>query len=283
MLDSPALLSTKALSLRKMAGYHQGTRSFMLKKIWGNRWYLLAASFTFLIALILTAPLHWVWKYVEPKLPPLPLHIEHVQGTVWHGRFITHHPELKSLGTLQGEWQLRVWPLFLGRAELMFTLKNNDLRLQLPISLHPQALHIEHGSGYFDFRPLQPLLAQQHGHAEGNIQLQQFNAHIKYPELSIEHLSGNLFYSGGKIGLLVNSQPVQSQLPNLFGRLHTTEKRSLLDVTTPEDVPIFSAYLQNDGWGGVEVRRNFIDILGQSWPVSAEPDSIIFEVSRKVL
>lgn len=255
----------------------------MLKIILGARWYILLGLLTFLITLVVTAPLHFVWRYVEPQLQGLPVQISQVRGSLWQGNMRILVPQLLELGEIDGRWTLEPFALLLGNVKLQLKLETADLRLQLPVRLSASHLQIEAGNGYFDLSPLKPIFAREKGKAEGAVELQQFHLDLQFQPIHIDNIAGNLTYSGGDVALLVEGKAVSATMPPLLGQLSKQADRALLVATTTEQDTLFDGFIKDDGWAGLAIRRHFIDTLGQTWPAKAEPDDVIFEVSRKVL
>lgn len=254
----------------------------MLKKLWAARWYLLLGGLTFIVTLMLTAPMHWVWRYMAPQLQGLPVQISQVRGHIWQGQLQISSTQLPELGSLDGQWQLAVWPLLLGQVQVQLALENTDMRLLLPLTFNANQLTITQADGYLNLRPLKPLLARERGSAEGEVELQRFNITVQLQPLQIEAVSGRLSYSGGAISLLVDNKPVSAQMPFLVGDLSFADNKAQLLANTEAGDTLFSGQVQNDGWAGLGIRRRFIDVLGQTWPMQADADTVIFEVSRKV-
>ena len=69
----------------------------------------------------------------------------------------------------------------------------------------------------------------------------------------------------------------------VLGNIAMEGNKAVITATTTDNKELLQAYMQPDGWGGVAVRRRFIDALGQEWPNKAEEDTVIFEVSHKIL
>lgn len=255
----------------------------MLKSIWAARWYIVIGLFTFLFTLLVTVPLHFVWRYVEPQLQGLPVHISQVGGSVWQGHLRLTINDLPELGEVQGRWQLNPLGFLLAKLQLNVELETADLRLALPLSITAKQLVIKQGQGYLDLASLNPILRKQQGSAEGAVELIGLNAQLALQPLAINDIAGRLTYSGGEISLLVENKPVQAAMPPLVGQLERANERALLTAQTLESLVLFEGFVKDDGWGGLAIRRNFIDTLGQEWPMKAEPDDVVFEVSRKVL
>lgn len=255
----------------------------MLKTIYSARWYLVLGLLTFLLTLVVTVPLHFVWRFVEPQLQGLPVQISQVRGSVWQGSARVRVPQLLELGEIDGRWQLQPAALLLGELKLQLKFDTPDLRLRLPVTLSASHLKIDAGNGYFDLAPLKPIFAREQGSAEGAVELQQLVTTVQLEPLAIEDISGRLTYSGGQVSLLVENKPVKAELPPLLGQLSKDSDKAVLVASTQEQQTLFEGFLKDDGWAGLAIRRSFIDVLGQTWPMKAEADDVIFEVSRKVL
>lgn len=255
----------------------------MLTRFWAARWYLLLGLLTFLITFILTAPLHFLWRYAAPQLQGLPLRISQVSGTLWQGRMQVEILPLRELGVLNTRWSLAFWPLLTGSAQLQLEAEGADVRLSVPLQISPATLRIDGAEGYLDLQPLQPLLSRQRSSVAGQVELLRLLATVDLGSRQFRALSGRLQYSGGPVSFLVDNKPVNADMPPLIGQLGMEAEQAALQLTTQNGDILLSGYLQPDGWAGMALRRRFIDVLGQPWPASAEADTVIFEVSRKVL
>ncbi|MFY9178493.1 MAG: type II secretion system protein N [Venatoribacter sp.] len=255
----------------------------MLKTLWNNRWYWLLGLLTFIFTLVLTTPLHFIWRYVAPYTQNLPVKISKVQGNVWQGKLSLYIPQLRELGELNGRWQLSFLPLLQGKARVNLELEGDDLRLGLPLELTPSQLTLSQAQGYLNLNAIKPMLQKQRGDAEGEVELSGLTAQVLLSPLQIQDLSGLLSYSGGRIALLVDGKPVAATMPRLMGQLGMEQQNARLNLVTEQQESILTGYLQPDGWTGLSIKRRFIDLLGQPWPATVEPDTVVFEVSHKVL
>ena len=256
----------------------------MLKSIWAARWYVLLGLLTFLITLALTTPLHFVWRMLAPQLSALPVHVQQVSGTVWNGRLQFQVMQLRELGLLDARWELSFLSLLTGTADVRLQIDSPQLRLQLPVRIGTdKILHIQGADGYFSLTPLRPLLQAQRTKVEGNLELSRLLAEVDLNTNVFRELSGQLIYSGGASSFLVDNKPVNANLPMMVGQLGREQDRAALDLTTDSGDVLLRGYLQADGWAGIALRRRFLDVIGQQWPAQAEADTVIFEVSQKVL
>lgn len=256
----------------------------MFKAIWAARWYVLLGFFTFVIVLAVNTPLHFVWGYVKPQLGRLPVQVDQITGTVWDGSARLRVPRLNSLGPLDARWQLSPVGLLGGQADLDVHLSGNGVRLDSAASVGlNQVLTLSDASGYLDAAVIAPLLKRNRVNIAGSFELSQLNTTLDTSAGNIRALSGRLVYSGGAIGFPVNNKPVSATMPVVVGVLGMDGDKAVIYAATTDNLPLMQGYMQADGWGGVSIRRRFLDVLGQQWPNPAEEDTVIFEVSHKVL
>lgn len=251
--------------------------------MWNARWYLVLGTFVFLLTLIIRAPLHFFWRLIEPQFSGLPLQISQVQGTLWQGSLRFSSPRLADLGTVQGRWELAFLPLFTGTAQLDVSLEGDQVRMAGPVSIRSSRVDLAGLDGYLDLQALHSMLAAQRSSITGTVEVNQLHAQWDLSNAQLVAASGKLTYSGGNIRLLVDNKPISASLPMLLGEITPAADKVLLELTTLESQSVLSGYMQRDGWAGAALRRRFIDLLGQTWPVQAEADSVIFEVSHKLL
>lgn len=255
----------------------------MLKGIWAARWYLILGLLTFLITLVLTMPLHFAWRMVAPHLSSLPVHIHSMSGTLWHGRVQLQVPELRDLGLLNTSWQLEFLPLLVGNAKINLSIDSTNLRLTMPLSLSSSHVDIQGADGYLNLQSIESLLRDQGTRLGGTVELQRLLASVDLNTYEFSELAGRIVYGGGPVTVLIDNKPVSATLPLLVGQLGREPERAALLLTTQEGDILLNGYLQPDGWAGMALRRRFVDLMGQTWPAKAEADTVIFEVSSKVL
>lgn len=253
----------------------------MLKAIWAARWYLLLGFLVFIVTLAATTPLHFVWKYAEPYSRSLPVNIQRVSGTLWHGQAQLQAPQI---GALELDWQLSPLALLAAQADLQLQVRGNGLELQTNAVLTAsQQLTLTNARGSVSSALLEPMLRRGRASLAGEFEVNALAARIQLAEKRIDELDGQIIFSGGDVGFPVDGKPIQAQLPLLVGQLQSEQDKSVVNIETQEGLPIGQAFLQQDGWGGVAIRRRFLDILGQRWPAEATEETVIFEVSQKIL
>ena len=253
----------------------------MLHALWRGRWYWLLGFFAFLITLVVTAPLHFLWPYVQPQLPPLPVKIQQVSGTLWDGQAQLTQ---RQVGQLDVNWQLSPWSLLTGVANLNLAVTGNGVRLQGQAQANVrQQLTLSYIQGYLDANVMSQELRRNQVSLVGNFELSQFNARFDGQARQLLEATGQLVFSGGPASFLVNRKTVNVEMPMLVAQISRPTEQAEVNIATVDGEAIGQAFLQNDGWGGVALRRRFLDIVEQPWPGESTPDTIIFEVSQKVL
>lgn len=256
----------------------------MFKAIWAARWYVLLGFFTFLIVLILNTPLHFAWRFAEPALGRMPVKVEQVSGTLWNGHLGFTIPSLRGAGRFDGDWQLSPWQLFTGKAVLNLKVQGDGARAQADVQLSADGqLLLENTSAYVESSLIAPLLKANKVGVAGTFELSRVALTADLNRRALANIAGQLVYSGGNVSFLVDRKPVNAVMPMLIGQLGMESEKAVMNVATTEGLALIQAYLQNDGWGGLAIRRRMLDVLGQKWPAQSTEDTVIFEVSQKVL
>lgn len=256
----------------------------MFKAIWAARWYVLLGFFTFLIVLVINIPLHFVWRYAEPALGRLPVKVEQVSGSLWNGHVRLQIPQLRALGSIDSDWQLSPWPLLAGKADLHLQISGDGLRAESDAQLSAGGLlQLSATSGYLESAAIAPLLKANRVEIGGNFEASAVTAQLDLNKRILSGVGGQLVYSGGNVSFLVDRKPVNATMPMLIGQLGMDADKAVVNVGTTEGQQLIQGYMQPDGWGGVAIRRRFLDVLGQKWPAQSTEETVIFEVSHKVL
>lgn len=256
----------------------------MFKAIWTARWFVVLGVLTFIFVLVINTPLHFVWRYVEPQAGRLPLKIEQVSGTLWEGRMRFAVPQLRDLGSLDARWQLSPLALLAGRADFDFSVLGDGVRLKSAARIGlDQQLQILGADGYLNADKIQRLLSRNRVSVAGEFELNRLLASINLQTRQFSDVSGRLVYSGGEVGFPVDNKPIRATMPMLIGTLGMEPEKAVLNIETTEGQALIQGFMQQDGWGGIAIRRRFLDVLGQKWPAEATEETVIFEVSHKVL
>ncbi|MCA6062657.1 type II secretion system protein N [Thalassolituus marinus] len=256
----------------------------MFKAIWAARWYVLLGLFTFLLILIATTPLHFVWRFAEPAVGRLPVKIEQLGGTLWNGQLRLQVPTLRSAGVIEGQWQLSPLSLFSASPQVHLSLSGDGIRFDGDARLSAdQTLTLTNTSAYLDADVLEPLLKRNRTGIKGNFELNAVSGWFNLADRGFGDVAGQLLYSGGDVSFLVDRKTVNATMPMVAGSIEMVGDKAQVNIATMEGTQLIQAYAQQDGWGGVSIRRRFLDVLGQQWPAKADEDTVIFEVSHKIL
>ena len=92
-----------------------------------KRWlpYLLLGCGVYLLTLVATLPAAFAYRIAGPRLiPPSPLHLYDISGSIWSGRIGTVAYGANALGSLS--WHLKPLPLLLGHLALSYELDASD-------------------------------------------------------------------------------------------------------------------------------------------------------------
>lgn len=251
-----------------------------MRTLWAAKWYLLLGLLCYLLVLAATAPLDFVWRQVKPGLPPLPVNVKQVSGTLWDGEAVVNVPRV---GNLMADWTLSPVGLITGTADLELEIKGDELSFDGRVMASPSEIQIEQANGNISTRYLKPVLRQGRASLEGSFELSGLNAIYSVSDKRILDAGGRLIFSGGDVSFPIDGRKVNATLPILVGKLSQALENTELNLETDEGQAIGRGYLQPDGWGGIAIRRRFLDILGQKWPAEATEDTVIFEVSQKIL
>lgn len=253
--------------------------------MWANRRYIILGVLVFLFALLVQTPLQFIWPTVKPYTRNLPVSFSQVQGTIWSGQTTIQTP-MAEFNNIKASWHISAWSLLKLQLDLDLKLQGQGLLVTGNAQLSSsKRVSVSELNGYLDTAPLQSMLGRMQVQLEGDFNLTKTSADIEINEnqFLIHSLSGQLVYSGGRVGFPIDGNPIQSQLPMLLGKLSKEGKnKATLDLTTTQGLPIGKGYAQNDGWAGLAIRRRFLDILNQPWPAKADADTVIFEVSQKL-
>ena len=256
----------------------------MFKAIWAARWYLLLGLLTFIFVLAINTPLHFVWGFVEPKVQRLPVKIGHISGTLWDGNVTLTVPQMRALGELDAHWTLSPLSLLTGTAAVNLDISGQGLRLNADAELGMgQQVVINDASGYLESAVIAHLLKPNRISVAGNFELGQLHGEMNLAERSFAGFAGRIVFSGGAVSVPVDNKAVEANMPMVIGDIGMDGDKVVIRANTTEGQQLLQAYMQPDGWGGVAVRRRFIDALGQTWPNKADEDTVIFEVSHKIL
>ncbi|MGB1092773.1 MAG: type II secretion system protein N [Oceanobacter sp.] len=252
-----------------------------LSVFWSARWYFLLGLLLLLVFLALTLPLHFAWPYVKPELGRLPVKVEQVTGSLWNGQLIGKHPQF---GRLAMEWSLSPWSLMALEPEADIEVENEQLHLEGVVSSTLDAnISVRSMSGFINVALLESSLKREKISAAGELELSDFGLQWSANERQVKNIGGRLVFSGGPASFPMGRKMTTVEVPLLVGQFGMKGTEAQLVILSEDQTELGTAVVKPDGWGSVAIRRRFIDAIGQKWPQKASEDTIIFEVSRKIL
>lgn len=245
--------------------------------------YLLTGLLAFVVFLAITAPLHFVWPYLQPVLGPLPVKVQGVSGTLWNG-----HLQLQQamVGDLALDWRLQPASLLTLAPQLEVRVDSANLNLkgQLIVTAD-RHIRLRDLDAFVDSRLLQPLLKRQRTEIGGTFEAENLAIDLELDnnQPQLVSASGRLLYSGGNASFPVQRKTVAATVPMLVGELGMANGVLTVPVMTTAREAVSQLFLKPDGWGGIKVQRRLLDVTAQPWNGKEGPDAIIFEVSQKIL
>jgi len=251
-----------------------------LSAIWSSKWYLLIGLFSFTVFLGLTAPLEYVWSKAQPHLGRLPVQIELVSGTLWQGKARINIP---NVGKVTGLWDIQLSELFTGKLAANVEISGDELKFKGLVRGNADQVEMIDSEAFMSSRYLASLLRQGKSSLTGEFEVNKFNAIFSLKDKQIVTADGRVLFNGGDVSFPIDGKRINATLPILVGLISKPSENVELEITNTDGQKIGSGYIQPDGWSGIAIRRRFLDILGQKWPADVDEETVIFEVSQKLL
>lgn len=248
--------------------------------VWSAKGYLLIGLFSFIVFLLVTAPLEFIWSKVQPHVAQLPIQIESASGTVWQGQARIKIP---GVGKVTGQWDIQQSKLLTGVLSADVNISGDELKFTGQIQASPDQVEVIDSEAFMSSRYLVPLLRQGGLSLTGDFELNKLNAIFSLKDKQILAADGRLLFNGGDVSFPIDGKKINATLPILVGVLNKPSDNLELAITNTDGQKIGSGYVQQDGWGGIAIRRRLLDILGQKWPADVDEETVIFEVSQKLL
>jgi len=252
----------------------------LLSGAWSAKWYLLIGLFSFIVFLGITAPLAFIWPKVQPHMGRLPVQIELVSGTVWQGQARINIP---NVGKVTGHWDIQLSELFTGQLAAKVEISGDALKFNGLVRGNADQVEVIESEAFMSSRYLAPLLRQGKSSLSGDFELNKFNAVFSLKDKQILAADGRILFNGGDVSFPIDGKKINATLPILVGVFNKPGDNVELTITNTDGQKIGSGYVQPDGWSGMAIRRRFLDILGQKWPADVDEETVIFEVSQKLL
>lgn len=251
-----------------------------MKAIWSAKGYILIGIISYVLFVLLTAPLNFIWPKIQPKLGPLPVQVISIDGTLWQGQTQLQVPQV---GIISAEWDIEASDLLSGRLTANVFAKGEELKFKGLVSTNGDQVEITDSEAFMSTRYLKPVLRQGRSSLKGSFELTGFNSVISVADKQIKAAEGRIVYSGGDVSFPIDGRKISAELPILIGQISKPGDNVDLEITDTEGNSIGSGYVQPDGWSGILIRRRLLDLLGQKWPADVSEEAVIFEVSQKIL
>ena len=251
-----------------------------MKAIWSIKGYILLGLISYVLFVVLTAPLGFIWPKIQPKLGPLPVQVISVDGTLWQGQVQLQAPQV---GLISAQWDIQISDLLVGQLTARIEANGDELKFSGLVSSNGEQVEITDSEAFMSSRYLKPLLRQGRASLEGSFELNNFNSLFSLSDKQIKTIQGRLLYSGGDVSFPIDGRNISARLPILVGDITKPNDNVDLEIRDTEGNSIGSGYIQPDGWAGIVIRRRLLDMLGQKWPADVTEDAVIFEVSQKLL
>jgi len=251
------------------------------------RHYVIIGSVVFITILVANMPARVLFDPLKSNLllnAPSQLKIGEAKGSVWQGqinlevsgKFFTAYWDI-----LQSQW-------FKGRFALAFSVTN-----QGPSNNFKNTDWIKgnvFGSifgkvGCFDVNGLVSAdlinqFADGQFSLENNVVLNSLDLNFK--NNNFEAVKGTVNWPGGLIGFYDPSRGQQQVvLPALKGSISSQKGKLMGNLTLDGSTDVLvSAEIDGKGEAYVAIRKRMLDVLGQSWNKTVDPDDVILEVQQ---
>lgn len=251
-----------------------------MSAVWSAKWYVLLGLFSFIVFLGLTAPLEYIWPKAQPHLGRLPVQVELVSGTLWQGQARVNIPKV---GKVSGHWDIQLSELLTGQFAANVEISGDELKFEGLVRANADQVEVIESEAFMSSRYLVPLLRQGKSSLTGDFEVNKFNALFSLKDKQVLAASGRVLFNGGDVSFPIDGKRINAALPILVGTISKPSDNVELEITNTEGQKIGNGYIQPDGWSGMAIRRRFLDILGQKWPADVDEETVIFEVSQKLL
>jgi len=228
----------------------------------------------------LTAPLEYIWPKAQPHLGRLPVQVELVSGTLWQGQARVNIPKV---GKVSGHWDIQLSELLTGQFAANVEISGDELKFEGLVRANADQVEVIESEAFMSSRYLVPLLRQGKSSLTGDFEVNKFNALFSLKDKQVLAASGRVLFNGGDVSFPIDGKRINAALPILVGTISKPSDNVELEITNTEGQKIGNGYIQPDGWSGMAIRRRFLDILGQKWPADVDEETVIFEVSQKLL
>lgn len=236
-------------------------------------------SYVFFLALSLPVSVFWQSSLVHNQLGALPLGVSELKGRLWQGSATIHYGE----ETYPVNWRMSAQALWRGELVAELNSEHPDLTARAtvfmsPFSLGVRGLQANIGDEFINSH-LADLGVKMHKPVFVNVQNIRWNHHV------FTEAVGRLSWEGGTVRYPGGQTAHDANLPRLLADLTVLPDGQLsLSMVAPDQSDtdeLLVLRLSGQGLGSVQVRRRFLDVLGERWAANSQADDIVFEVSQQ--
>jgi len=243
--------------------------------MFSKRFVFVVFILAYLSFLIASVPVSLIWQFTSAYVPNTNARFSDFQGTLWQGNV-----KLSTRGEqFDLDWEVHAARLLLGKLKVKTAVKQSSMQLDAiaSINLFGQ-YHIENISGFIDDRLLSIAGLPRGTEIKGRLWIDSLNI-VGGKNQPIDALSGTARWSGGPVQFLAGKTTLNTEVPQLFVELTSTENIQLKVVDANQQEWI-NGRLDQDGWLNLQVLQNVADVL--ELPIQSGSQNILFEMKQKL-
>ena len=245
--------------------------------------YFLVFLFALIVFLLVGLPAKVLWGVIKDQgVVPPSVQVKEVRGTVWNGKASAVYNQI-PLGTMNLEWNMKPFQLLMAKLALDIDLKADNANLLGEVSLGFGRVSLSEMKGR-----VQPSLINTVGRqfktridAPIDLNIGSLTIHTSEPK-RVRDAQGKLNWNGGNVQYSIAGRRQSSSFPPMTGTLSQQGEEAQLVIVDPAKKEVISSRIGDDGWAKLEIRKHLVDLSGQPWPNSVNPEEVIFEVQEKV-
>lgn len=242
--------------------------------------YGLAASVSFLLFLIISAPAAPLWSFfgkdVGEKIPELS--ISSIKGKVWQGQANLNY---RTFPTSLLSWDLKTRALLQSTLDLDLKINGQSHSFKAKLKSHQGDFQIQNLVGSIDSDYINYVSESLGLTFTGTIDIQSVN--LEGNQEKLHKADGHLVWSGGQIISRTIATGTQIfNLPPLRGdfSINTLNGGLQLDIYDNEQI-LLEISLKPDGWAIVKIKVGLFQLAGLSW--QGDPNNDAIEIEEKVI
>ncbi|TCS42080.1 type II secretion system protein N [Reinekea marinisedimentorum] len=230
---------------------------------------------SYLLTLVVTAPLNWWLPHLEPQLKSNGIVLQDSAGTIWQGET---NARVDRLGQFHVNWKINAFKLLLLQVPVSFHAYNVDMNVQGELSVSPLGISVRELSGYADDSAFASIAKSYKSELKGRLSIQSFAAKIGWNK-SLGPAAGRVTWSGGDLVVPVGNSRKTFEVPMMIAVISSDESGWLAAVQGAEKQTYMEAQLAQDGLATLSVKRQLADDM--SLPVPGSGASLL-DVTQQV-